>query len=160
MIRTLMIAALVFGLATTVMAFENDTVIDDPVLEARAVALAKELRCLVCQNQSIMESDADLARDLRQIVREQVAAGKSDNDIKDYVVERYGDFVLLRPPLKSTTWVLWFGPPLIVGGALIGFVMYWRRRATVTAAAPNAPAPLSAAERKRLDALLGDGSDA
>jgi cytochrome c-type biogenesis protein CcmH len=132
--------------------FENDQPLDDPVLETRAVSLAKELRCLVCQNQSIMESDADLARDLRQVVRERVAAGESDIEIKEYVVERYGDFVLLRPPFKPQTWILWFGPALLVAGGMIGLALFWRRRA----GAPAAPVPLSASERARLDRLLGD----
>lgn len=150
----LVIGGLILALQTvSALAFENDRPLDDPAAEARAVALAKELRCLVCQNQSIMESDAELARDLRQIVRERVAAGDTDVEIKDYVVERYGDFVLLRPPFKPKTWLLWFGPPLLVGGAFVGLVMFWRRR---TSAAPAAPAPLSDAERARLDRLLGD----
>lgn len=137
-----------------VLAFENDEPLEDPALETRAVTLAKELRCLVCQNQSIMESDAPLARDLRLVVRERVAAGDTDIEIKDYVVERYGDFVLLRPPLKPKTWILWFGPVLIVAGALFGLALYWRgRRRTV---APAGPKPLSADERARLDQLLGD----
>jgi cytochrome c-type biogenesis protein CcmH len=161
MMRALIIAVFTLCLsATTGWGFENDEAFDDPALEARAVDLAKELRCLVCQNQSIMESDADLAKDLRLIVREQVAAGKSDDEIKDFVTERYGDFVLLRPPFKPKTWVLWFGPPVIVGGALIGFVVFWRRRHGYAVAAPSAAPPLSEAERKRLDALLGDKPEA
>ena len=165
MTRALIITALVFIVgataamivgATAAVAFENDVAFDDPAMEARAVDLAKELRCLVCQNQSIMESDAPLARDLRQIVREQVAAGRSNDEIKEYVAARYGDFVLLRPPFKPKTWVLWFGPPLMVGGALICLFVFWRRRSTVPAAAAQG---LSAEERKRLDRLLGDGRD-
>ena len=151
--RLIVLGGLMLVLPTiAVFGFENDQPLDNPALELRAVTLAKELRCLVCQNQSIMESDADLARDLRQVVRERVAAGDTDIEIKDYVVERYGDFVLLRPPFKPKTWILWFGPVLIVAGALVGLVLFWRRRA----AAPAAPAPLSDAERGRLDRLLGD----
>ena len=152
--RIFLLGGLIFALQTvSVFAFENDQPLDDPALELRAVTLAKELRCLVCQNQSIMESDAPLARDLRQIVRERVAAGDTEVEIKDYVVERYGDFVLLRPPFKPKTWILWFGPVLLVGGAFIGLFVFWRRRAPT---APAAPAPLSDAERARLDRLLGD----
>ena len=123
----------------------------DPELEARAVALAKELRCLVCQNQSIMESDADLAKDLRLVVREQVAAGASDDDVREYVVARYGDFVLLRPPFKPKTWVLWLGPLVIAGIGVWGLVRSLRRRA-----APAAPAGLSDDERARVQRLLDD----
>ncbi len=151
--RAIFIGALMLALQIMpALGFENDRPLDDSVLEKRAVSLAKELRCLVCQNQSIMESDADLARDLRQVVRERVAAGQSDREIKDYVVERYGDFVLLRPPFKPQTWILWFGPVLLVGGGLVGLTLFWRRRA----AAPVTPVPLSAEERARLDRLLGD----
>jgi len=151
--RGLLLCTLMFAMQTvSAFGFENDQPLEDPAMELRAVTLAKELRCLVCQNQSIMESDAPLARDLRQIVRERVAAGNSDIEIKDYVVERYGDFVLLRPPLKPKTWILWFGPVLLVGGALLGLVLFWRRRTV----APARPAPLSANERARLDRLLGE----
>ena len=138
-------------LAGPLAAFENDAPLADQELEARAVALAKELRCLVCQNQSIMESDADLAKDLRRVVREQVADGASDDDVRDYVVARYGDFVLLRPPFKPKTWVLWFGPLVIAGIGVWGLVRSLRRRA-----APVAPAALSDDERARVARLLGD----
>jgi cytochrome c-type biogenesis protein CcmH len=142
---------LLLVLAVPASAFENDAPLPDPELEARAVALAKELRCLVCQNQSIMESDADLAKDLRLVVREQVAAGASDDDVREYVVARYGDFVLLRPPFKPKTWVLWFGPLVIAGIGVWGLARSLRRRA-----APAAPAALSDAERARVQRLLGD----
>ncbi|MDJ0897067.1 MAG: cytochrome c-type biogenesis protein CcmH, partial [Alphaproteobacteria bacterium] len=87
-----------------------DEMLDDPALEARARALSKELRCLVCQNESIDESDADLARDLRKIVRERLVAGDTDDEVIGYLTARYGDFVLLNPPVKPLTWALWFGP--------------------------------------------------
>ena len=144
-------AAALLAAAASTAAFENDVPIDDPALEARAVALAKELRCLVCQNQSIMESDAPLARDLRTVVRERVAGGDDDDAVRAYVVARYGDFVLLRPPFKPKTWALWLGPPLLL--ALAALALAARRRRRVAAA----PA-LSADERARLDRLLdGDG---
>ena len=118
--HTLLIGGLILVLQTmSATAFENDEPLADPEAELRAVTLAKELRCLVCQNQSIMESDAPLARDLRRVVRERVAAGDTDVEIKDFVTERYGDFVLLRPPFKPKTWILWFGPAVIVAGALL-----------------------------------------
>ena len=133
-------------------AFDNDEPLADPVLETRALALAKELRCVVCQNQSIMESDAPLARDLRAVVRERIDGGDSDDEIKDYVVARYGDFVLLRPPFKPKTWALWLGPPLVALIGLAALARSWRRRRT--AAASVAPPPLDSEERARLDSLL------
>ena len=151
MMRAPALALLALLVAAPALGFRADAPLDDPALEARVVALARELRCLVCQNQSIMESDADLARDLRLVVREQVAAGASDDEIKDYVVARYGDFVLLRPPFKPKTWILWLGPVAFVGIGAIGMAMFWRRRAM-----PAAPAALSADERARLDRLLDD----
>jgi cytochrome c-type biogenesis protein CcmH len=127
-----------------------DEILADPVLEQRARALGKELRCLVCQNQSIDDSDAELARDLRRIVRERLVAGDSDAEIIGFLTARYGDFVLLKPPVKPATWGLWFGPALVLLGAGAGIVLYLRRRRS-----SSAPPPLSAEERARLDALLG-----
>ena len=91
----------------------------NPVLEKRVMALAEELRCLVCQNQTIADSNAELAIDLRNQVREKLAQGLSDKDVIDYMVQRYGDFVLYRPPVKSTTWLLWFGPFLLLIGGIV-----------------------------------------
>jgi len=126
----------------------------DPVLEARARALGQELRCLVCQNQSIDDSNADLAHDLRVLVRERLVAGDSDAQVLAYLTNRYGDYVLLRPPVKPTTWLLWFGPPrLLVAGGL-AILLAWRRR---RAEALDRPAPLSAAERARLARLMKEG---
>jgi cytochrome c-type biogenesis protein CcmH/NrfF len=129
----------------------------DPRLEARARSIASELRCLVCQNQSIDDSDAALAKDLRLIVREKLKEGASDAEVRDYIVARYGDFVLLRPPFKIETLALW-GAPLIalLGG---GYAIYAafrrsRRRATQTSA------PLTEAERAQLQALGAMGVDA
>ena len=123
----------------------------DPALEARAREIGKELRCLVCQNQSIDESDADLARDLRVLVRERLQAGDSDGQVVDYVVSRYGDFVLLRPPLKPTTYALWFGPALILSLAVIAMIFYYRERARQGV---NAAGPLSSADEERLARVL------
>lgn len=125
----------------------------DPAGEARARAIGRELRCLVCQNQSIEDSEADLARDLRRIVRERVAAGESDRAVMDYIHDRYGDFVLLRPPFNAATALLWGMPVLALGGGLLA-VLLLRRRA---GAAPE-PAPLSDEERARLAALERDGA--
>jgi cytochrome c-type biogenesis protein CcmH len=103
-------------------AVQPDEVLDDPVLEARAREISQNLRCLVCQNQSIDDSNADLARDLRIIVRQRLVAGDSDEDVLQYLVDRYGDYVLLTPPVRGSTYVLWFGPIvilLVAGGALL-----------------------------------------
>jgi len=140
-------------MAPGVSAVEPDERLEDPALEARAREISKDLRCLVCQNQSIDDSDAPLARDLRLLVRERLVAGDSNEGVIDYVVSRYGDFVLLKPPFRGSTYALWLGPVAILalgGGAL---VLFFRRRRT---AAPAAPAALDEDEQKRLDALLGD----
>ena len=105
----------------------------DPVLEARMLRIAAELRCLVCQNQTIADSHADLAQDLRRQVREMLARGDSDQQITDYMTARYGDFVLYRPPLKATTAVLWFGPGLLLVGGLVTLVLVLRRRNRMSA---------------------------
>ena len=123
----------------------------DPALEARARDLSKELRCLVCQNESIDDSNADLARDLRRIVRERLVAGDSDGAVKQYLVARYGDFVLLEPPVKLKTYALWFGPALVLALGGLGVLAFFRRRRDSPAAAP---APLSPEEQRRLGALL------
>lgn len=107
----------------------------DAPLDARAIRLEEQLRCLVCQNQSIAESQADLALDLKRQVREMLAAGKSEAEVRDYMVERYGDFVLYDPPMKRSTLLLWLGPLLLVLAALAGLVWQLRRR---RAAAPVA----------------------
>lgn len=125
-------------------------VVADPALEAEVLELSHKLRCLVCQNQSIAESNAPLAIDLRNQVREQLAAGKDKDDVLDYLVERYGDFVLYQPPLKATTLVLWGGPALLLfAGA--GWLVFRLRRRTAEAAAES---HLTAAERARAEALL------
>ena len=126
----------------------------DPVANKRAVALAEELRCLVCQNQSIADSNAELAVDLRRQIQEQIAAGRSDRQIIDYMVERYGDFVLYRPPLKTTTLLLWMGPPLLFFIGLWLLLLYLRQRRSHAVVEP-----LSAADRARAAALLGDQQD-
>jgi cytochrome c-type biogenesis protein CcmH len=122
---------------------------NDPVAAARAVQLANELRCLVCQNQSIAESNAELAVDLRRQIREQIAAGKSDGEIVDFMVSRYGDFVLYRPPFKATTLLLWSGPLLLV---VAGF--WTLARALRARQRAEAPPPLTAEERERAERLL------
>jgi cytochrome c-type biogenesis protein CcmH len=121
----------------------------DPVAATRAVQLANELRCLVCQNQSIAESNAELAVDLRRQIREQIAAGRSDGEIVDFMVTRYGDFVLYRPPFKAATLLLWLGPALLV---LAGF--WTLARALRARRQAQAPPPLTPEERARAERLL------
>lgn len=126
----LLLAALIAAAALAGPAFAVDPreKLADPALESRARALSAELRCVVCQNQSIDESDADLARDLRTVIRARIVAGDNDQDVLDYVVARYGDFVLLRPPFKGATVILWLGPLLFAAAGLAGIVFYYRRR--------------------------------
>jgi len=125
---------------------------EDPVLEQRLTRLTQELRCLVCQNESLADSHADLAVDLRSQMREQMRAGRSDEQIKAWLTERYGDFVLYRTPLKGTTAVLWFGPVVLLLAGLGGLLAYlYRRRIRVI------PRTLTAAEHARAQALLQAG---
>lgn len=126
--------ALLFLLLLAVPSFaaSGDGTLDDPVLEARARALQKELRCLVCQSQSLDESDAPLAADLRRLIRERLAAGDTDGEVKAYLVARYGDFILLTPPVEPATWPLWFSPLLLLlaGGAAVWVVLRRAREGT------------------------------
>ena len=128
-----------------------DEILRDARLETRARALSAELRCLVCQNQSIDDSEAPLARDLRLIVRERLRAGDSDRQILDFVVARYSEFVLLRPRLSAKTLVLWFAPVLLLALAALYLMRTMRRPALAAQPQP----PLSAAEQRALDVLLG-----
>lgn len=108
------VAVLIVFLAAPIFAVEPDEMLADPVLEARARALSKEIRCVVCQNQDIDSSNAGVARDLRILVRERLVAGDTDQEVLDYLVARYGDFVLFKPPLKPSTYLLWFGPGVVL----------------------------------------------
>jgi cytochrome c-type biogenesis protein CcmH len=136
-------------LAVPSTAKEAPLTADDPVLEKRLTALAAELRCLVCQNQSLADSNADLAVDLRNQIREQMRAGKSDAEIRAWMTQRYGDFVLYRPPVKSSTLLLWFGPFVLLVVAVGALFAYLRRRRR-EAARP----PLTDEERARAQALI------
>ena len=149
------ICALWFGLAAGPgWAFTPDEPLADPALEVRARALHEELRCLVCQGQSIAASNASLAQDMRAIVRERIAAGESDDAVRGFLTDRYGDYVLLDPPVKPETYALWFGPAAVfVVGAGIAYALLRRAR---TGAREAGAAPLTAEERRRLDALLDD----
>ena len=150
--RLALVAAVAAALAgPSAYAVEPAERLADPALEARARALSQELRCLVCQNQSIDESNADLAHDLRMLLRQRLAAGDTDRQVLDYVVARYGVFVLLDPPFAPATYLLWLTPPALVLGAGIFLVVRARRRRPD----PDLPA-LSEEERDRAALLLGE----
>lgn len=154
--------ALLIGLAALhalpAQAVLPDEILDDPVLEARARELSLELRCLVCQNQSIDDSNAELARDLRVLVRERLVAGDSNEAALEHIRTRYGDFVLLKPPVQSSTYLLWYGPiALLLVGSAILIVTVRKRRPAATGGSPDA---LSDRERVRLDAALRREDDA
>jgi cytochrome c-type biogenesis protein CcmH len=148
----LWLAALAASLCVATAAQEARPLADDPVLEAQVLRISAELRCLVCQNETIAASNADLAVDLRKQIRQQLRQGKSEAEILDFMVQRYGDFVLYRPPLKGTTLLLWVGPfaLLVVGALTLSFTLRRRRRA-LAAAAP------SEADHQRARALLDAG---
>ena len=149
-LRLLMLATLfVAGTAGAVLPDEQ---LADPALEARARAISKQLRCVVCQNQSIDDSSAEVARDMRRAVRERLVAGDSDAQVFDYMVARYGDYVLLKPPFKTGTLLLWLGAPLLLLIAIAAILLTVLRRR-----APAPPPPLSEEERERLRLLLGRG---
>jgi cytochrome c-type biogenesis protein CcmH len=144
---------LLLALSATSLAVTPDEVLQDPKLEARARAISQNLRCLVCQNQSIDDSDAELAHDLRALLRERLTAGDTDEQAIGFMVARYGNFVLLKPPLQGDTLLLWFGPALLLVVAAIAFGLYLRRKATATSAPA---APLAAEEQERLEAILSE----
>lgn len=150
----------VFLAMPTAYAVQPDEMLPDPAQEARAREISRELRCVVCQNESIDESNADLARDLRLIVREQVRKGESNEQVLDFVVARYGDYVLLKPPFKLSTYALWFGPLVFALLALAGGWAFFRRSSGSAATEEAAPAPLSADEKKRLEKLFRNGDNA
>ena len=149
----LAIALLTFFIADPARAVRPDEMLPDPALEARAREIGQQLRCLVCRNQSIDDSDADLAHDLRLLVRRRLVAGDSNDQVIAYIRSRYGDFVLLRPPLEIGTALLWGGPALLLLLGGIALLRFYRRPDTSPAA------PLSPEEERRLAALLGEGSE-
>jgi len=146
-----LLAVLLLSFALTLAAQEPR--LQDPALEARARDLQREIRCVVCQNESIDSSQAGIARDLRELVRERLAAGDSDEEVREFLVERYGDYVLFRPPMRSDTWVLWFGPAivLLIGAAGIALAVARRRKQGATA-----PDVLKPEEEARLARLLAE----
>ncbi|MBV8440882.1 MAG: cytochrome c-type biogenesis protein CcmH [Hyphomicrobiales bacterium] len=149
--RWLRLVLLVFfaALASPSFAVQPDELMKDPALEARARALSAELRCMVCQNQSIDDSDAPLARDIRILIRQRIAEGESNDAVRSYLVSRYGDFILLKPPLKPETLLLWLIAPLTLCAGLAA-ILFARRRT------PAATQELSAEEEAQLAALTGD----
>lgn len=129
---------------------EPDEILQDPVLEQRARAISRELRCVVCQSENIDDSNAPLAKDLRLLVRERLTAGDTDRQVIEYVVERYGDYVLLKPPVQQNTVLLWSAPLLFsIGAATIVFFMFVRRRTV------RSPKPLTDEETRALDEIVG-----
>ncbi|OSQ29428.1 cytochrome c-type biogenesis protein [Thalassospira sp. MCCC 1A03138] len=142
--------------AAPALAVNPDEMLSNPKLEERARDISQGLRCLVCQNQSIDDSDADLARDLRILVRERLVAGDTNEEVVDYIVERYGDYVLLNPPLKPETYILWISPAVLAFLALIAVIAFYRRKQREDGAGPKS---LSNQEQKRLDEILGTSQD-
>lgn len=155
MMRSFLVAFVTLALVFPALAYEPGEVLEDPALEERARALSAELRCMVCQNQSIDESNAPLAKDLRILVRDRLVAGDTDTQVIDYVVARYGEYVLLRPRVAPHTYVLWFGPfiILLLAGALsLRYVV--RKR---SAEAGGEDTSLSTDEQTRINQLMNDG---
>jgi cytochrome c-type biogenesis protein CcmH len=150
--RLLLLALLLFGAAAAAQVARP--LAEDEAVERRVNAIAEELRCLVCQNESIAGSRADLAVDLRRQIREQIKAGRSDDQILAYMTDRYGDFIRYRPPLKGTTLALWVGPFVLLAAAASGLAWYVRRRRTRTTAAA-----LTGEEEARVARLLADAGD-
>jgi len=141
---------LMLALMAPALAVEPSEMLKDPALEARAREIGRALRCVVCQNQAIDDSNAEVAHDMRRAVRERLVAGDSDRQVMDFMVARYGDYVLLKPPFKADTWLLWLGGPLVLLLAGAGLALAARKRRPVEAP----PAPLTDEERARVDELL------
>ena len=151
-LKHILFALLLAFLSSFAVAREAMPLAADEAVEKRMVAISDEMRCLVCQNESLSGSHAELAQDLRAEIRAMIKAGKSDQQIKDFMVDRYGDFVLYRPPVKTTTYLLWFGPFLLLAIAILALINYLRRRG---AQLDHGSEPeLSSDEQQRADALL------
>jgi cytochrome c-type biogenesis protein CcmH len=151
-----LVAVLAFAtmsMCTALQAKEAALLAEDPVMEKRLIHISEELRCLVCQNESLASSRAELANDLREEVRKLIRADKSDTQIKEYLVSRYGDFVLYRPEVKPLTWVLWFGPFLLLFLGVMGMVVYLRQRQSDGQAQHN----LSDEDRRKVQEILKSG---
>ena len=152
-ILVLVFTVAVMSASSPAYAVQPDEIMADPVKEARARELSRELRCMVCQNQSIDDSEAPLARDLRLLVRERISAGDSDAQVIDFLVARYGEFVLLKPRLEPHTLLLWLLPPLVLGG---GGLALWLHSRRLRPAVVEAPVTLTPDEEARLSALMAD----
>ena len=151
--RILVVLMVLASLSMPAYAVQPDEVLSDPALETRARALSLNMRCLVCQNQSIDDSDAPLAKDLRMLIRERLVQGDSDEEVTNYLVSRYGEFVLLKPRLTLNTLFLWAGPFILL---LIGGIVVWRNRRVTVVGGPETG--LDEEERKKLRQILRDGS--
>lgn len=149
MMKQIFLAALIALSLGSVFARDAVPLADDPVTEQRLISISEEMRCLVCQNESLAGSRSDLANDLRREIRILISEGKTDEQIRSFMVERYGDFVLYRPPVKPVTWLLWIGPFVILGIGIAGLLMYLRRR---NSSVPNVV--LTDADNQKIDALL------
>ena len=149
MMKQFFLATLIALSLGSVFAKDAAPLADDPVTEQRLISISEEMRCLVCQNESLAGSRSDLANDLRREIRILISEGKSDDQIRSFMVERYGDFVLYRPPVKPVTWLLWIGPFVILGIGITGLLMYLRRR---NSSVPNVV--LTDADNQKIDALL------
>jgi cytochrome c-type biogenesis protein CcmH len=153
--RTPILAALLLLVALAAPAVEPRERLADPAQEARARNISSQLRCLVCQNESIDDSGADLAHDIRVFVRERLTAGDTNGQAMQAIVSRYGSFVLLKPPVEPATYLLWYGPPLLLAAGLVGTAVWLRRRQST----PADIAPLNPEESRRLEGLMR-GTDA
>jgi len=152
LVRGLILVTVFALLAGIAGAVEPDEILDNPVLEARARVISAEIRCVVCQNESVDTSNAGIAKDIRILIREKLVSGSTDQEVIDFLVARYGDFVLLRPPFKPETYVLWIAPFAIIGfgGVWIGFMLVGLRRK----GRAQKPAPLSAAEERAVAQMV------
>ena len=148
--RLILVALMLLLPVLPASAVEPDEILADPALETRAREISKELRCVVCQNQSIDDSHAEIARDMRVLVRERLVAGDTDDEVVDFMVARYGEYVRFSPAIRFETLPLWFGPPVLVAVVILAFVMVYRAQQNRVAA--EGVRPLSAAEQARLDA--------
>lgn len=159
-IAQVLAACAVMLMATAAHAVQPDEIMADPAKEARARELSRELRCMVCQNQSIDDSEAPLARDLRLLVRERISAGDSNKQVIDFLVARYGEYVLLKPRLEGQTLLLWLLTPLALGGGTVGLWLQNRRRLKLASLDDDARLKLSPDEKARLEKLIAEQSPA
>ena len=156
MILQKVIFILLISICTTVIAVEPHERLENPLLEERARQISKDLRCLVCQNESIDESDAALARDLRVLVRERLQLGDSNDEVLQFVVDRYGEFALLRPRIDGVNYILWWFGPLFLLFSIATALMYVRKLGRISRNSSDLTAPLSDEERKKLKEIVGD----